>query len=64
MINDGAFNNADNSNDGLDMLFYNSDAGVPKYIFINKDMELHYKYNSYMSEVEVKTKIDEMLAEF
>ena len=46
------------------MLFYNSDAGVPKYIFINKDMELHYKYNSYMSEVEVKTKIDEMLDEF
>lgn len=64
MINDGAFNNADSGNDGLDMLFYASDAGVPKYIFINKDMELHYKNNSYMSEIEVKTKIDEMLDEF
>ena len=64
MINDGVFNNMDNGNDGFDILFYNSDAGVPKYIFINKDMELHYTYNSYMNEVQVKTKIDEMLDEF
>ena len=64
IINDGAFNNADNGNDGLDILFYTSDAGVPKYIFINKDMKLHYKQNSSMSEVQIKTKIDEMLDEF
>lgn len=61
IVNDGAFNNGDNDDEALDLLFYENDNGVPKYIFINKNMELHYKQNSSMSKAEIKEKIDEML---
>ena len=63
MINDGAFNAS-----GLDRLFYSypsgSAPGVPKHIFIDKNMVVYYKQDTSMSEVEIKTKIDEMLEDF
>ena len=62
MINDGNFNES-----GLDRLFYyysSGAPGVPKHIFIDENMTVYYKQDTAMSEIEIKTKIDEMLDGF
>ena len=63
IINDGDFNDM-----GLDKSFFyyppGQSPGVPKHIFINKNMEIHYMEDTYMSKVEIKKNISEILEDF
>ena len=63
IINDGDFDE-----NGLDSFFFEQsspdDLGVvPIYIFIDKELKLHYKQRGYMSEAHINFMIMEILDE-
>ena len=58
IVNDGVF-----TNDGLDFLFFGNVEGVPKYVFIDKNLELHHKQTGYMTETSILEEINIMLEE-
>ena len=58
IVNDGAF-----TSDGLDFLFFGNVDGVPKYVFIGKNFELHHKQTGFMTEISILEEINKMLEE-
>ena len=60
IINDGAANGG-GGNNGLDRLFFNEGGVAPQHVFINKELELHFKQSGALSEAFVISKISEML---
>ncbi len=60
IINDGAANGG-GGNNGLDLLFFNEGGVAPQHVFINKELELHFKQSGALSEAFVISKISEML---
>ena len=53
------YTNTDCSN-SLENLFFD-DTQIPKRVFIDHELRLHYKFAGYESEEDIKGKINEML---
>ena len=60
IVNDGAANGG-GGNNGFDQLFFNTGGVAPQHVFINKNLELHFKYSGSLSEASVISVISEML---
>ena len=59
VINGGTSLSSNGSNN-LESLFFDN-TKIPKRVFIDHELRVHYKSSDYESEIDIKEKIDEML---